>query len=111
MNTLRMLVRLAVPLLIFACSCEEECRPAVLSRVDEARSCVLPASDVAGLQFCHRAGAARTLGLSSICVSDAKGNKYVGWRGGDEHLSESGFELLNDCNLAPPIDGDGGCPP
>src|SRR4030095_143000 len=89
-NTLPKLVRLAL-LVIFACSCEQECRPAVLGQVDVARSCVLPASEVPGLQLCHRAGAMRTKGLISICVFDLQGNQYVGVIGTDEHISGSGF--------------------
>jgi hypothetical protein len=110
-NTLRMLVRLAAPLLIFACSYQEECRSAVLSQVDVVRSCALPASEVPGLQFCHRAGATRTKGITPICISDAHGNRYVGYIATDEHISGSGFEILNDCNPVPLIDGDGGCSP
>lgn len=110
-QSLRMLVRLAVPLLIFACSCQEECRPAVLSQVDDVRSCALPASEVPGLQFCHRAGATRTKGLTPICVSDPNGKRYVGYIATDEHISGEGFEILDNCNPVPLIDGDGGCSP
>ena len=106
-----MFVRLALPLLIFACSYQEECRPAVLSQVDVVRSCALPAGEVPGLQFCHRAGATRTKGLTPICVSDPNGNRDVGYIGTDEHISGEGFEVLNDCNAVLLIDGDGGCTP
>jgi hypothetical protein len=110
-DTLPKLVRLALPLLISACSSGEDCRPAVLDPVDDVRSCVLPASEVAGLQFCHAAGAVRTKGIRPICVSDAKGKQYVGYIATDEHISGSGFLTSDDCNFAPPSDSDGGCPP
>jgi hypothetical protein len=111
MNTLPKLLHLALPLLLFVSSCNEECRPAVLSEVDEVRSCALPVAEVPELQFCHRAGATRTKGITPICVSGPGGKRYAGYIATDEHISGEGFEILNNCNAGPLIDGDGGCQP
>jgi hypothetical protein len=105
------LLCLAWPLAMLGCSSGEDCRPAVLGQVDDARSCVLPAAEVVGLQLCHPAGAVRTLGIRPICVSDAIGQKFLGYIGTDEHISGSGFVTRNDCDAAPSLGGNGGCSP
>jgi hypothetical protein len=88
----------ALPLLISACWLEEDCRPATLGEVDQARSCVLPAGEVEGLQICHRSGALRTKGLVGICIADINnGKEYAGYIGTDEHGFGFGFVFKDDC--------------
>jgi hypothetical protein len=101
----------AVLLLLSACSSGEECRPAVLGRVDSAHACVLPAAEVAELQFCHTAGAIRTKGIAPICVSNAAGEQFAGSIATDEHIRGSGFVIVDNCPYDPLLNPDAGCPP
>src|SRR3954469_4260615 len=87
-----MMRRSLVAVLFAAASCGggEECRPASLVRIDEARRCGLPIAEVPGLSFCHPAGQERTKGVRPICVYDGH-TRYVGYIATDEHIPGGTF--------------------
>jgi hypothetical protein len=109
-----MMRRSLVAVLFAAASCGggEECRPASLVRIDEARRCGLPIAEVPGLSFCHPAGQDRTKGVRPICVYDGH-TRYVGYIATDEHIPGGTFSECATLPMAalPPPFGDGGCPP
>ena len=72
-------------------ACGEDCRPAALSAIDEARNCLLESAEVDRLSVGHPAGQNRTKGIRPICVVSGDGTRLAGSIATDDRISGSGF--------------------